>query len=282
MPNTRHIRRRIQSIRNTAQITRAMQTVAASRMRRAQEAALNGRPFAEMAMRLMATASQKVTDFEHPLLETRSIRNRCVVVLSTDKGLCGALNANVFRELTKFNDQSTQFVAVGKKAAQFLARTRRNLLAEFTFQERPVFSDAYHVARFVMNLFIERKTDEALVLYPRFINTLRQEPNTLTLLPMSRLWEEVQQQEPLSEFLFEPNVEAVMDYLLRYFVAFEILQLMHETRASEHSARMVAMKNATDNANELIQELTLTYNKIRQASITTELLDNVTAQMAMQ
>ena len=282
MPNTRRIRRRIQSIRNTAQITRAMQTVAASRMRRAQEAALNGRPFAQMAMRLMATASQKVTDFEHPLLEIRPIRNRCVVVLSTDKGLCGALNANVFRELTKFDVQNTQFVAVGKKAAQFLARTRRNLLAEFTFQERPVFSDAYHVARFVMNLFIERKIDEVLVLYPRFINTLRQEPNTLTLLPMSRLWEEVQQQEPLSEFLFEPNVEAVMDYLLRYFVAFEILQLMHETRASEHSARMVAMKNATDNANELIQELTLTYNKIRQASITAELLDNVTAQMAMQ
>lgn len=257
-----------------------MQTVAASRMRKAQELALKGRPFTELILRLLAEASQKVGDkFSHPLLENRPIKRRCVILITTDRGLCGALNANLFREVMQFDSTTTIFIAAGKKGAQFLVRTKRRLEAEFTFRETPIFRDAEAIARFVREKFIEKEVDEVLALYPKFINTLRQQPQIITLLPMAKLWSGTS--EGPSEYIFEPSPEAVMDYLLKYYLSFQILQLLYETRASEHSARMIAMKNATENAMELIEQLTLLYNKARQASITAELLDNVTAQMAM-
>lgn len=259
-----------------------MQTVAASRMRRAQEAALRGRPFAQLALRLLAHASLRVgDDYTHPLLQSRPVRSRCVILITTDKGLCGALNANLFREAAGIDIDKTVFVAAGKKGAQFLARTKRRLEAEFSFHETPTFRDAESIAHFVQELFTSQKVDEVLALYPKFINTLRQEPTLVPLLPMERIWQQVALVEVPPEYIFEPSPEEVIGYLLRYYLSFQIWQLLFETRASEHSARMVAMKNATENANELVQELTLTYNKARQASITAELLDNIIAQMGL-
>lgn len=290
MASTRTIRRRIRSVKNTAQITKAMQTVAASKMRKAQAAAVNGRPFAAQAIRILSHAARSLDDYQHPLLEIRPVRKRAVILITTDKGLCGGLNANLLREAAQADRDSTVFIAAGKKGAQFVARTRRSLAAEFAVGEHPSFSDAQAVARAAKELFLEGEVDEVQVLYPCFVNTLTQEPRRRTLLPMECLWgqsapaeqsDAAAAGEPPVDYLFEPHVEEVMGELLRSFLDFQILQLLLETKASEHSARMVAMKNATENAEQLIKDLTLTYNKIRQADITTELLDITVAQLAI-
>ncbi|MCB1128172.1 MAG: ATP synthase F1 subunit gamma [Verrucomicrobiae bacterium] len=289
MPSTRNIRRRIRSVKNTAQITKAMQTVAASKMRKAQDAAVNGRPFADRAIRILANAARSLEDYEHPLLEEREVRRRAVILITTDKGLCGGLNAYLMREAAKYDRESTVFIAAGRKGAQFLARTRRNLAAEFSFADVPTFSDAMTIANAAKRIFTEREVDRVEVLYPKFINTLTQQPKAQVLLPMECLWEEggagqdgEKGGNPTEvDYLFEPGASEVMNGLLRWFLDFQILQLMLETKASEHSARMVAMKNATENADQLIKDLTLTYNKIRQAGITTELLDISVAQLAI-
>lgn len=288
MPSTRNIRRRIRSVKNTSQITKAMQTVAASKMRKAQNAAINGRPFADLATRILSHAAQSLEDYSHPLLEKRPGRNRAVIVVGTDKGLCGALNANLFREVARLDKATTLFLTAGRKASQFIARTRRQLVAEFSYGDNPTFSDAQAIARAAQDLFLKGEVDAVDVMFPRFVNTLTQTPTTRPLLPMERLWENGDavvkpdsKAGATPDYLFEPNAADVMGALLRYFLDFQILQLLQETKASEQSARMVAMKNATENANQLIKDLTLTYNKIRQAGITTELLDITTAQLAI-
>ncbi|MCP5517959.1 MAG: ATP synthase F1 subunit gamma [Verrucomicrobiales bacterium] len=289
MPSTRNIRRRIRSVKNTSQITKAMQTVAASKMRKAQTAAINGRPFADLAARILAHAAQSLEDdYSHPLLEKRSGPKRAVIVIGTDKGLCGALNANLFREVSRLDKDHTLFLTAGRKASQFVARTRRQLVAEFSYGDAPTFTDAQAIARAAQDLFLKGEVDAVDVMFPRFVNTLTQTPTTRPLLPMERLWENGDAvveakggNGAAPDYLFEPNAAEVMGALLRYFLDFQILQLLQETKASEQSARMVAMKNATENANQLIKDLTLAYNKIRQAGITTELLDISTAQLAI-
>lgn len=288
MPSTRNIRRRIRSVKNTAQITKAMQTVAASKMRKAQDAAVNGRPFAERAIRILAQAARSLEDYEHPLLEQREVRRRAVILITTDKGLCGGLNANLMREAAKFDRDTTVFIAAGRKGAQFLGRTRRNLASEYSFADVPTFSDAMAIARAAKQLFTDGEVDRVEVLYPKFVNTLTQQPQSQVLLPMECLWDslpgatgEKDDEQSHVDYLFEPSASEVMGGLLRSFLDFQILQLMLETKASEHSARMVAMKNATENAEHLIKDLTLAYNKVRQAGITTELLDISVAQLAI-
>ncbi|RME94908.1 MAG: ATP synthase F1 subunit gamma [Verrucomicrobia bacterium] len=289
MPSTRNIRRRIRSVRNTAQITRAMQMVAASKMRRAQEAAVNGRAYAEQSIILLAHAARSLEDFEHPLLEVRPTRRRAVIMITTDRGLCGGLNANLMREATRFDTDTTLFLAAGRKGAQFLARTKRRLVAEFTYSDRPTFAEALAMARTARQMFLEGEVDRVEVLYPRFVNTLTQKPEVRPLLPMKAMWEEAltgkaaeaARTEEGVHYLFEPDAKAVMAHLLQRLLIFQVLQYLQETKASEHSARMVAMKNATENAEQLIKDLTLTYNKIRQASITSEILDIAVAQMAI-
>ncbi len=293
MPSTRDIRRRIKSVKSTAQITKAMQMVASSKMLKAQQGALNFRPFATMASQIMGHLSSDTVDYRHPLMEQREVRKRAVVVISTDKGLCGALNSNLFREVGNYDAATTQFIAVGKKAAQFLARTRRKLLAEFTYHDTPTFAEAVTISRFAQDLFLKGELDAVDVIYTRFINTLSQRPDKRALLPMASaegLRAEVQEEtkgapapaEPQRiDFLFEPDAATVMDRLVLYFIDFRVAQLLLEAKASEHSARMVAMKNATDNAEQLVKHLTLEYNKMRQASITKELLEIASAAMAL-
>ena len=289
MASIRDIRRRIRSVKGTAQITKAMQMVASSKMRKAQQSAVNGRPFATLANEVMAHAAADTGDFTHPLIEVREVRKRGVILISTDKGLCGALNSNLFREVVKYDAATTSFVAVGKKAAQFLARTRRKLVAEFTYHDTPTYGECQAIANCVKELFLEGEVDEVEVLYSRFLNTLSQKPDRRLVLPMGEvrtLKATIPGQEPESvktgmDHIFEPGPNEVMEALLTYLLDFQINQLLLESRASEHSARMVAMKNATENAEELIKDLTLEANKMRQASITKELLEIASAQMAV-
>jgi len=280
MHSTRDIRRRIHSVGSTAQITKAMQMVAASKMRRAQEAARAGRPFVELMYRFQREATTQLHEFNHPLTEVRQVRKRAVILIASDKGLCGALNSNLFRVAAQFDPQSTLFITVGRKAAQFVANTRRQLVAEFTYGDTPRFPEARVIAALARDLFLKKEVDEVRVLATRFINTLTQEPDNLEFLPVAeikgiKIPGAVTEAElsARKESVFEPNPEAVLGYLLSHYLNFYIYQLLLDARASEQSARMVSMKNATDNAENLIDDLTLEYNKLRQGNITRELLE---------
>jgi F-type H+-transporting ATPase subunit gamma len=298
MPSTRDIRRRIRSVKNTAQITKAMQMVASSKMRKAQLAALAGRPYAILMNQVIVSTARGAEDFVHPLMEKREVRKRGVLAISTDKGLCGALNSNMGREAMKWDKDSTVYVTAGRKAAQFIARTRRNLAAEFTYKDAPLFSEARAISKKLQEMFLKGEVDCVDILYTRFINTLTQRVEVRRLLPIGELHvllnettltpqqKEVQEQtEALAthhaEHIYEPSAEQVLSSILPHFVNFIVYQALLEAKASEHSARMVAMKNATDNAQQLIKDLTLEYNKLRQANITKELLEITTAQMAL-
>src|SRR5436309_1791687 len=293
MPSTRDLRRRIKSIRNTSQITKAMQMVAAAKMRRAQQAALAGRPYASLMNEVLAEVAANAGDFSHPLMETRDVRKRGVVVVSTDKGLCGALNSNLLREAAKFDKDSTVYITAGRKASQFVARTKRRLAAEFTYKDAPLFSEARAISKFAREMFTKGEVDRVDILFTNFISTLNQRPEARQFLPVGEIKpvsaglteaEQAEEQLQLSgvaEFIFEPSPEQVLGELLPHSLNFQVYQILLEAKASEHSARMVAMKNATDNALQLIKDLTLEYNKLRQASITKELLEITSAAMSM-
>jgi len=288
MASLRDIRRRIKSVKNTAQITKAMQMVAASKMRKAQEAALNGRPYALLLNRVLVSLRNRLDEKVHPLLEKREVKNELVVLLSTDKGLCGALNTNLFREVTNFDPKTTKFISVGRKGTVFLARTKRNMIADFPLKDHPTFLETKTISKFFIERFLSGEVDKVTVLFPRFVNTLTQKPTALTLLPITSLEEaglpgdaEPPIPEPAGDIIFEPSPEKILENIVPYYVHFELFQMFLGTRASEHSARMVAMKSATDNAKEFVKDLTLEYNKARQANITKELLEITTAQLAL-
>jgi len=292
MASPRDIKRRIKSIKNTAQITKAMQMVAASKMRRSQQSALAGRPYATLMNEVLAEVTFSAGDFTHPLMEKREVKKRGVVVISTDKGLCGSLNSNLLREAAKFDKDTTIYVTAGRKASQFIARTKRNLAAEFTYKDAPMFSEARMISRFAQELFIKGEVDAVDIVYTNFITTLSQRPEVQPFLPVGEIkavTTEVQgagSSEKLmkgaAEFLFEPGAAGVLGALLPHYLNFQVYQLLLEAKASEHSARMVAMKNATDNAMQMIKDLTIEYNKLRQDSITKELLEIASAQMALE
>jgi F-type H+-transporting ATPase subunit gamma len=285
VPSTRDIRRRIKSVKNTAQITKAMQMVAASKMRKAQQSALAGHPYAALLNRVLVSLHDRVNPQLHPLLEERPVNKELVLVLSTDKGLCGALNTNLLREAVKFDPAKTVFVTVGRKGKQFLARTKRTILADFELPDRPTFLQAKLVSKFLVEKFLNREVDKVTILFSRFVNTLNQEPRAATLLPITAFPVNADLEKPgndAAQFIFEPDEEKVLDAILPYYIHFGVYQAVLDQRASEHSARMVAMKNATDNAKTLVKDLTLEYNKVRQAAITSELLEITTAQMALE
>jgi len=287
--NTRDIRRRIKSVKNTSQITKAMQMVAASKMRKAQMRALSGRPYAEELAKILAALGKAGgSDELHPLLQERKeVKRELVIVISTDKGLCGALNTNLLRELNKFDAAKTTFVAVGRKGAQYLGRMKRDLAAEFELKETFTFLECKQASKFAIEKFLSGDVDKVTVAYTDFISTLRQEPTLKVILPVQNFeltdlhGTKTEVAANATEYLFEPSAGGVLEHLVPHYVHFAVYQMVLESRASEHSARMVAMKNATDNAKQLIKDLTLEYNKIRQAGITTELLEITTAQMAL-
>lgn len=283
MANTRDIRIRIKGVKNTRQITRAMQMVATSKMKKAQDSAKAGRPYAMLLADIIGTIADEFEEITQSYFIQRPIKHRGVLVISTDKGLCGGLNANLFRELSEI-DKSAKFVSVGKRASQYLSRTRRDLLADFSIPDRPSFSDIRKIVEFLLRNYDEGNIDTIEVVYTSFINTLRQEPESIRLFPLNDLDSMVEKlhdrfksdSKPFPkdnrEILIENKEDVLADLAILYLKQ-EIYQLILESQASEHSARMVAMKSATDNAGSLIDDLTLQYNRARQAAITQEILE---------
>ncbi len=281
MNSPRDLRRRIKSIRGTAQITKAMQMVAASKMRKAQQTALATAPFARLLYRIQRSAVTHAALFNHPLLTARPVHKRAVILIAADKGLCGALNTNVFRIASQFDPASTVYIAAGRKAAQFVARSRRTLVAEFAYGDTPRFPEARAIAGFARDLFLNGDVDQVQIVATRFVNTLTQQPVSIEYLPVGQiLGVTVPGAESEEDFAaesgdveFEPGPEAVLAYLLGHYLNIYIFYVLLNAKASEQSARMVSMKNATDSAEGLIKELTLEYNKLRQGNITKELLE---------
>jgi len=281
MHSLHDIRRRIRSIEGTAQITKAMQMVAASKMRKAQESVLAGRPFARLVYRIQREATASSIDFRHPLLEVRMVRKRAIILVGADKGLCGALNSNLFRRVSQFDPASTVFVTAGRKATQFIARTQRQLIAEFAYGDEPTYVEAQAIASLARDLFLKREVDQVRIVGTEFVNTLTQRAVDLEFLPIGEIKgsripiAEAEENLPLDtrESLFEPGPEAVLAYLLSHYLNIYMHRALLNAKASEQSARMVSMKNATDNAEHLIQHLKLEYNNLRQGNITKELLE---------
>ena len=276
MPSIREIRRRIKSVQSTAKVTRAMEMVAASRMRRAQERPIAARPYAERMVQVLADLAAQREEGEeiHPLLVQRSVNRITVIHITPDRGLCGGLNANINRVVASYilgQSVPVTIVVVGRKGRDFMVRCGQEVRAEFTrLGDRPSVVDILPIARIVIDDYTDGLIDEVYLSYTQFVTTLTQRPVLWRLLPI----------EPAAiepgrsvEYIYEPSPDEVLAQLLPRFVEMELYHAILESIASEQSARMVAMRNATDNANELIEDLTLTYNKARQEMITMELLD---------
>ena len=299
MPNTRDIRRRIKSVKNTSQITRAMQLVAASKMKKAQDQALAGRRYAEKMNKVLVNLKEGAEDDAHALFEVREGKRELMIVITTDKGLCGGLNTNLLRKVTDETVPETKFATVGNKGKQALARTKRDLVANFEVSDPAVFAEVKAVSKYATEQFLAGEIDTVRVAFTNFINTISQEPYIATLLPVSpikmtqkRAYEGVGQDDEFEGvyhevdasaggYIFEPDANTVLENILPHYINYQLFQMMLEARASEHSARMVAMKAATDNADQLVKDLTLEYNKVRQAAITSELLEITTAMKAL-
>jgi len=287
MPSTRDIRRRIQSVKNTRQITRAMELVAASKMKKAQQAALAGRPYAQLMADMLATLATRIDESFHPFLVQRPVKTRGLILVTTDRGLCGSLNGNLFKLVMDIKEPA-KFAVIGRKGSQFLARTRRDLLADFQVNDRVPYAQVKQVAEFMVQQFLAGIVDTVEIIWPRFRNTLIQEPAHLPLLPLQTLKDAIAGLRlgsggaPVKSddryMLFEPSPATVFAALLPLYIHREVYYHMLDAKASEHSARMVAMKTAKDNATKLIDDLTLEYNKARQASITQEILEIAAAQ----
>ena len=293
MASTRDIRRRIKSVKNTRQITKAMELVAASKMKKAQAAALAGRPYAELMAQMLAALASRVEESQHPFLAKREVRTRGIILITSDNGLCGPLNTNVFKLVTDIKTPA-KYAVVGRKGAQFIARTKRDLLADFPAPDRTTFADIKVVAEFMVKQFMDGAVDTVEVIWPKFRNTLVQAPTLMPLLPLTSLQAvlaDLRSDAGItapaasanaveSQMLFEPDASTVLEALLPLYLNREVYQHALDAKASEHSARMVAMKTAKDNATKLLGDLTLEYNKARQAGITQEILEIAAAQFA--
>jgi F-type H+-transporting ATPase subunit gamma len=282
MPSQREIRRRIGSVRNIKQITRAMQFVAASKLKRAQDATLAARPYADKIDEVLADIAAVLGEDEHPLLAQREGGTRLIVLMTSDRGLAGSLSTNVIRraseEITK-EKGDFKVVTVGRKGHAAMRRAHVPIVATFDgFGERPNFAAAVPVARLLTDDFVAGTYSRIDLVYPRFVSTLVQRPAVEQLLPIQP--SDDTDGIPGNQFIFEPSPGAVLEQLVPRYVATRVYQAALELTASFYSAQMVAMKNATENAQELIEDLTLTYNKVRQANITREMIEIATGAQA--
>jgi F-type H+-transporting ATPase subunit gamma len=275
MASQRDIRRRIGAVRNIKQITRAMQFVAASKLKRAQDATLAARPYSEVIDEVLADLATVLSGEDHPLLAEREGGKRLLVLVTTDRGLAGPLNTNTIRfaarEITD-HPGDLAVVTVGRKGRDSMRRAGVPLEAHFAgFGDRPAFADVIPLARLITDDFLEGKIGRVDVIYSRFVTTLTQRPEIDRLLPIEP--SEDTEGIPGNQFIFEPDAATVLTQLLPRYVATRLFQAVLEAKASEESSRMVAMKNATENAEELIEDLTLSYNKVRQSNITREMIE---------
>jgi len=297
MANLRDIRRRIKSVKNTAQITRAMQLVAAAKMKKAQDQALGGRAYSRRLLQVLHDIRKNFAHETHPFLEQRPGERELVLVISTDKGLCGAINTNLARKIVAQTSPHADFITVGRKLRAVCEKLGKKVIADFTVKDPVPFGETRPIASFIGKQFLERNYDKVSIAFTNFYNTLRQEPKVVTLLPLQGHRPDEDQafeligggfsvqahvNDPDRDYEFEPNPSEVLGAILPLYLNYEVFQAHLEARASEHSARMVAMKSATDNANKFIKELTLEYNKLRQGAITSELLEITTAMKAVE
>lgn len=281
MASPREIRRRIRSVRNMSQITRAMEMVAASKMRRAQDRVAAGRPYSERLREVLADLSSQVGPEEtknFPLLHQREeIKTSALLVMTPDRGLSGPLNSNLFRRTAQYlrnesPDSEPHIIAVGKKGRDFLSKTGQNVVAEFIqLGDRPTLDDVRPIVDVAVSEFVNGDVDAVYMLYPRFINTISQVPTVIQLLPIEPAEEEAT--GATSEYIFEPDASTVLQEILPRYLETIVYQAVLETVASFYSSQMVAMRNATDNAKELVDDLNLSYNKARQAQITNEVAE---------
>lgn len=281
MPNARLIKRRIKSAQNIAKITKAMEMVSASKMRRAQAQAVASQPYSRKLESVLHTMAEYTDSSMHPLLQTPITGVPLVVVFSTDRGLCGGLNNILFKTLAEFASSHGEFttLVVGRKAQEFVARMGFHISASFTnLPEKAGFQDIVPIADIIRQGFLDGRFSEVHVLHMEFINTLTQQPHTTHLLPLQQSALAGSEPKPSEavvkpEYAFEPNPREILEWILPYYVEVELYQLLLDARASEHSARMIAMQNASNNAHDVVGSLKLEYNKSRQAAITQELIE---------
>lgn len=293
--NTRQIRRQIKSIKNTAKITKAMQMISAVKMQRTQTQALTSRPYADSAWEILTALSVGVKKNDHPFFEQRQIRTVGVIVLSSNRGLCGSLNSLVTRETLRVHDEiitrhpkaSVKLVTMGKRVRDTLARMKKDIAADFPKPDVAAGSGSVvGLAQFVLSAFLNKEFDQVVIVYPKFLSILRQEVAAKQLLPITEQdvleAKEALAHKPFVSYLFEPSTEEVLRSLLERLMEVQVYQALLETNASEHAARMVAMKNATENALQLVDDLTLFSNRVRQAAITQEVSEITSGRLALE
>ncbi len=297
MASTRDIRRRIKSVKSTAQITKAMQLVAAAKMKKAQDQATNGRPYADLMNKVLVSLKERAEENAHPYFAPGSGGKTLVLVITTDKGLCGALNTNLLRKVSQSGyDATAEYVTIGRKGAASLGRLKKNLLADFPLKDPARFAELRTVGKFIQEKYLTGEYARVMVAFNNFVNTVTSVPSIEQLLPINpvtlggkRSYEGMGTGEiadaskgPVVDYTFEPTAADVFNSVLPQYVNNTLYQMLLEARAAEHSSRMVAMKNATDNAKQMLKDLSLEYNKLRQAAITNELLEITTAKMALE
>ena len=287
MPAYRDIVRRIDSIRNTQKITKAMQVVAATRLRKAQAAVQATRPYADKMVEVLQTVSERATEYKHPFLVRREGKRAVMILVTTDKGLAGAINVNNIRAATRFMQENypdqPRYVTLGRKGRDFLLRYRRDVIAEVSnLPDRPSQAQVLPAVTVALEEYTRGTTDAVLLCYAKWISTIRQEPTIRVLIPAEIPRREAQQEGPRADYIYEPDPESVLDGLLPRYVETQVFQAVLENKASEYSAKMIAMQNATSAAGDLINSLTLYANKVRQAGITTELLEIVSGAEALR
>ncbi len=275
MPSERELLRRVRTVRNIQQVTKAMATISASKMRRAQAAVLASRPYEETLRRVLNDLAPHADPEAHPLLQRRVVRRATIIVVTTDRGLVGAMNTNLVRSAIRAAEQqpSCGHVVVGRKGAGALRRLRRPIVAEFTrIGDRPTTAETNPIARVAVEDFLKGESDEVFLAFTRFVSTIQQVPTLRRILPLVPEDEDLEALPPI-QYLFEPDASTVLEAVLPRLVEIAVYQAVLENIASEHSARMVAMRNATDAATDLIESYTLAANKARQWRITREMLE---------
>lgn len=299
MANLRDIRRRIKSVKNTSQITKAMQLVAAAKMKKAQDQAIAGRDYADRLNAVLVNLKDNISEDDHKLLQQPKGKKELMLVISTDKGLCGGLNTNLLKKVRSEMADETDVVTVGRKLRLSLGKLGKNIVSDWEVADPTPFADAKPIGAYLTEQFLSGEYSAVKVAFTNFETTLTQTAWVSQLLPVEastlaekRAYEGVGGDEEVAEtkkddgmmrdYIFEPGPDGVLDALLPLYLNYQVYQMILEGRASEHSARMVAMKSATDNAENMIKDLTLEYNKVRQAAITSELLEITTAMKAME
>lgn len=301
MADTKIIKKRTRTAKNIAQITKAMEMVAASKMRRSQEQALSARPYSEALCRVLFSLLKAEAELKHQLMQPNKSKTHALLLVTSDKGLCGGLNTNHFRSLKFFlrehQAENWQFLVIGKKGRDFLLKSQNSLLADFPqIKENFIFEDTLSVSHFLINAYLNNQIGKAYISFTNFISTLSQKPKIVQLLPvqledlsrelglleMSKAEMKSEEKFGKKQYLIEPSAQTISEWLLPYFMELLVYHYLLEAKAAEHSARMVAMKNASDNANDIVKELNLSYNKARQMQITNQIAELAAASLAMK